>query len=897
MRLEVIIKYLSGITRSGNNILIIALITFSLNLQLNAQSYKLTFHNLPLSEALVKISREFDIKVAFDAEKLGNVIINKEAKGNSINEFLSDLLENTGFDYKFRYDRYLIVELNRDYIASLPEECQIVGSVSDRETGEQLPYASVILYNKNILTSASENGSFCIKNITFRPVHLMISYIGYYPVDTTISWTDPMVSLNIGLCRKVNLLDTIVVKGERLDMVALRNDVDFAATIEPSRLIDLPVSYETDVFRMLQLLPGISYSENSSGLSIRGGSGDQNLVLFDGQTLYNLSHYYGVVSALNPNVIKDLQVYKGGYDSRFGERVSGIIDITSKSGNQNKPVVYGDINLLSGNITAEIPVSKKLTVVAAARRSYSDIYSTGFANGLFDRKMDLFRGDSSNIVVQTRPSYYFYDYNSKITYRKSNLETFSLSIYGGKDYFKNAYSGTSSSLIIDAVDRNRWNNYGISATWLKQWNESFYSNLQIGTSGYSNESSNSTVINRTMAPGNNHLFLPNPQNDFNTFSRNDLKDLYLSLRNNYKFSNSNQLSFGMLVRKNSIYYHKDADIIYVYDNTDKSAGTYSLYLQDRLTFIKNLTIKPGIRVSYYDGRDGMFFEPRFSANYRISDAFSVRMATGRYYQFISQVLAQQETSYNKNFWVLADNYIHPELKSDHFIIGVTAGKGKLLLDAEAYIKSFTGLQEYIFISQFLKNADFPSYFPPQNGSNPPRQQPSYFVTGTGKSSGIDILLKYRGNNFTSWLSFSAGRSFQQFPDINNNARIPAPSDQPFQTSWTNMLTLGKWNFGAITLYSSGKPYIDYSRSSNNLPVTRVYNRLPDYFRSDLSVNYNFHISKAKLKTGITFLNIFNTQNYFDVNTRKFDFENTSFSETRLILSQSFSINMFLHFLF
>jgi hypothetical protein len=222
----------------------------------------------------------------------------------------------------------------------------------------------------------------------------MVSYIGYYPADTIITWSEPLINLDLRLVRKEHILDTIVVRGEKTEMIDLRNDVDFAITIDPARLTDLPVLSETDIFRMLQLLPGISYYENSSGMSIRGGSSDQNLVLFDGQPLYNLSHYYGVVSALNPNVIKDLQIYKGGYDSRFGERVSGIVDITGKTGNQVRPKIYGDVNLLSANITAELPITKKVTLLGAARRSYSDIYSTAF-QGTFRRNLDWFGHDST----------------------------------------------------------------------------------------------------------------------------------------------------------------------------------------------------------------------------------------------------------------------------------------------------------------------------------------------------------------------------------------------------------------------------------------------------------------------------------------------------------------------
>jgi ferric enterobactin receptor len=896
MRLVIMAKYLSR-KRLNRILLHITLLSFFCVSPVIGQTYRLSFSNISLSQALIEVSKQFNIRVAFDSERLGPVNVDGEFSGSSVDEFMKNLLTDSGFDFKFMYDRYLIVEKDSGKKGDSSGKHQITGSVSDKEDGEHLPYASVILYNKNLLTSASENGSFCIKDVSSDPVHLMVSYIGYVPVDTTIDFDAPLLNVDIKLCRRTKLLDTIYVNGNSLEMVDLRNDVDFATTVDPAKLIDLPVLAETDIFRMLQLLPGVSYSENSSGLNIRGGTSDQNLVLFDGQTLYNLSHFYGVVSAINPNVVKDLQIYKGGYDSRFGERVSGIIDITGKSGSQVKPTVYGDINLLDANITAELPVTKKLTMIAAVRRSYSDIYSTEFSNDLFTRNISSLRHDSTAVVTQTKPSYSFYDYNAKLTYRIGNLENISVSVYGGKDNFLNSYGQDSRRFNIYSTDKNTWSNYGVSATWAKQWKKSLYSNLQIGTSGYTNDFSNSTTIDRPSTINDNHRYLPDTVNIFNTYNQNKLADYYLSLRNNFKVSERNELNFGILTRHNNIFYHKDADRIYIYDNTKQDALTSTIYIQDRFLLSDKLIIKPGFRISYYSGQNKLFLEPRFSVNYKFSEFLSARMAAGKYYQFISQVLAQQETGYNKNFWVLADDSLHPAISSDHFIAGFTAEKGRFLFDVEAYFKTFTGLQEYIFLSQYLKNSDFPDYFPKKGDGNTLYASPSYYVTGAGQSYGVDLLLRYKSPVYTSWISFSLGRSLQHFRQINYNQEIPSPADQPYQLSWTNMLSLGKWNFGTITLLSSGKPYIDFTQSTGYPEIVRNYNRLPDYFRSDISANYNFSILKMKFKTGATIYNIFNTQNYFDINNRKFDFENNSFSETTLIRSQSLSVNLFIHFIF
>jgi ferric enterobactin receptor len=135
---------------------------------------------------------------------------------------------------------------------------------------------------------------------------------------------------------------------------------------------------------------------------------------------------------------------------------------------------------------------------------------------------------------------------------------------------------------------------------------------------------------------------------------------------------------------------------------------------------------------------------------------------------------------------------------------------------------------------------------------------------------------------------------QRFAALNNNAEIPAPNDQRHQLSWVNMLSLGKWNLGTTTLFSTGRPYIAKTDYKENMPVIRYYERLPNYFRADLSVNYSLKFKQLYAKTGVTIVNLFNTQNYYDVNTRKFDFENTSFNETSIIRSQKLSLNFFVH---
>jgi ferric enterobactin receptor len=910
--------------RKRIKLIVIVALMFTCQLLLSQNEvYKQYYNNTSLSDALLETAKHFNVKVAFDAQSAGQIIIDKQVSGNTPDEFISNLLSETGYSYQYKHNQFLIFEKKTDEEERADEYNEIIGTIVDCESKEQLPFATVQLPAQNLIVPATSSGSFYAKLAKTNKVRVLVNYIGYYSIDTVINCQVSPCHCVIALKPKSQSIELVEVREPRLEMVDFRNNVDFATTINPSKLNDLPSLAETDIFRALQLLSGISYSENSSELNIRGGSGDQNLVLFDGQTLYNLGHFYGVFSSINPSVVKDIQVFKGGYDSRYGERVSGIIDITGKSGNQLKPMVYGSINLISGNLVAEVPIGKKLTVVVAGRRSYADIYSTSLVDSYIKKKASNLQGIMGNNSVSTTPDFYFYDYNAKATYRISDNENVSVGVIGGKDYINNAYVLSSDYYNNDRSDSSTRQNYGINGAWTKQWNGEFYSSVQIGSSGYTNENygnSQSSEVNfigkgKGLSPLINML-----ENNYNT---NTLSDVSFAIKNIWYFNNQHQLDFGILERQNKVYYHNDVDTnlfagpVLLRDSINRTAVVSSFYAQDRISITDRFSVKPGFRINYYSGNKKFYLEPRFSIGYKITDELSVRFATGKFNQFIGQAISQQESGYNKSFLLLSDESIRPVMQSNHYIVGTTYETDNFLFDIEAYYKNTSGIQEYIQISpndpnvgQFRTSRQYrtsgylvvDSTTPLMQDTSIVTLKPSYFFTGSGKSYGLDFSLRYKYKNFTSWLSYSLSKSVNTYPELNYGQETYAPTDQTHQLSFANMLEIGKWNFGTITLFSTGRPYIYSTDSINNLPVIRYYKRMPNYFRCDISANYNFNVKGVKFKTGITIINIFNTQNVYDINinwNKPFErqFQNTTDPEINTIKAQNLSFNVFLHFLF
>jgi hypothetical protein len=850
-----------------------------------SQSSAFNFRNTRLSEALVQVSQTLNIKVAFDAKEMARHQVSGTFKGKTPDEILAELLKNTGYIAEMKFGNYLIIPGSPKQASSIPAFYRISGLVTDRGSGEQLPYASVYLPNQNLVRTTSLNGTFVFRIPAVQSLRVNIQYLGYQPIDSTFAISDTSAVLTFRMKQKSMELAPVVVKKATLKMID-QNRGTSHSTINPLGFVNLPNMGETDIFRTIQMLPGVGYAEGSSGLNIRGGTADQNLVLFDGFTLYNLDHFFGTFSSINPNVVKDIQIYKGGFDSRYGERLSGIVDITGKTGNKYRPKIYAGLNLISGNLTAEIPFSEKLTLVVGGRRSYADIYSSYLVNDMLENQVNDVNSSASNSIVKLKPGFYFYDYNAKLTFSKSEQEKMSVSVFGDKDFLASAGEGSARQTSSKTNNDADWGNYGFSYSWIKQWRKSFFSNLQVGYSGYQNQYTEQTEV--TTKKGKNATTTL-----FDTYEENKLNDFSASLKNEFALGQKNTVDFGFQTKYNEFTYLKNSGTDAYYSDIANSSWLYSSFLQLNTQSIKNLTIKLGGRISGYNLSLKKYYEPRFSANYHIGNFVNLKFATGRYYQFLSKVAPTQSYGYNRDFWVIADGDKHPVLSSDHFIGGTTFTYKRFSLDAEFYYKTFDGLQLFLYIPPFQKNADPNSFTPP--GQAKKVQLPSKFITGEGSATGIDLLLKYESTRFTSWISYSHSKAIRNFAEINHNGDIPAPFDKTHEFKWTNLLTLGKWNFSGTWIYSTGQPYVQNQTVDKTLTAVFTYDRLPDFKRLDLAANYNLKIRDVRIKLGMSVINVLNQENYNDIYSRDFNFDTTTFNETTYMRSLGITPNFFISF--
>ncbi|MGV8135359.1 MAG: TonB-dependent receptor plug domain-containing protein [Mangrovibacterium sp.] len=865
----------SGYSKKNSRLFLAALLFIIFHLSAFSQPFRFEFDNTPVPKALTQVAAKMNIKVAFDAGELQKYTISGRLSGADAGSIINAVIRNTGFSAEVKHDTWLIVKDKSEPLRKR-EELTISGFVFDGQSGEPLPYASVYCPEMNRALTTTIDGYFSMQ--ADSAVNLQIRYLSYFPLDTAISKPDLNTRLVLRLIRKVQPIETVHVKGEKIRLVEFGGQASHFS-FNPVRFADLPNYGETDIFRALQTMPGISSSENSSQLSIRGSSADQNLVLFDGFTLYNLDHFFGVFSALNPYVIQNIQVYRGGFDSKYGERVSGIVDITSKSGNRQKPVFYGGINLISANLTAEIPVSPEFTLVTAGRRAYSDIYSSWLTDAILSQKIGSAGSLPEQATAEIEPDFHFGDYNVRLTWRPGQDENLSFSLYGANDFLDNSSYSTNGDLTADTEDKNRWGNSGFGLSWKKQWNARHYSNLQTGHSGYFNSYYNNTVLSGPNPPPGQ-----SEQETHLTNEKNDLSDYFVTLQHTYMLK-KHQPEFGLAVKYNRYAFYKDAEDDFIYNDLSHSSVLYSGYFQDEWLITPAWKIKPGIRMNYYDKTGKAYPEPRFASNFRLKNNVTLKLATGRYYQFLNKSASEQTYGYNRDFWVLADGKTNPVISSNHYIAGVSYETARFFFDVEGYYKTAKGLQEYLFFQD-----------PGERGSSGNTDPaPSRFISGTGTAAGIDFLIKYEIPDFTSWISYSVSKSRLNFEEVNEGKEIPSDYDQPHEIKWVMIYSLKRWNFSTLSLFQSGRPYVKSSEKEDDFTTTRVYSRLPDYFRVDCSANYNFLIGKVYVKPGLSILNVLNTKNYLDIYTR--DFNSRDYHEATLIKAQKFTLNFFLDFQF
>lgn len=755
------------------------------------------------------------------------------------------------------------------------------GKISDEFSGETLPSATILI--KSTLGGAATNvdGYFTLLNVPSDTSTVILRYLGYFTKEVKLR---PEMIKEKGFTEFVmepmtNVIDEIVIVEQKEHMMKASEGIS-TVSVSPQQLAAMPSLGEKDVFRSLQYLPGISATnETSSGLYVRGGTPDQNLVLFDGFTVYHVDHFYGFFSAFNANSIKDIQLYKGGFEAKYGGRISSVVEMTGKNGNTNDLSGNLGLSALSVNGAVETPFAdSKGSLFLSFRRSYTDLVKSG----MYSNINNLFSGTGTQAGMmgggppggpgggfggrgfgqnESEPTFHFYDLNAKLSYRPSTSDIFSFSFYNGKDmldasdeFDSGMFGGfvrSDSDFENESVDLSDWGNFGTSFKWGRQWNPKTYTNTTVS---YSNYFANRDKYSTTEITRNDSTF----ETYSGTFEDNNVHDFTFKSDTEYLLNKQHLMSFGGQLTVNSVNYTNIAnDTLTVLDRQD-DGYTASFYGQDSWKPMEKLNIIPGIRATYYNGTEKLYVEPRVGMSYSLTDRLKAKAAWGLYHQFVTRVTREDLSQGSRDFWLLANEELNPVSSAYHYILGVQYETDNFLFDVEAYYKDMSGLSEYTlrFSNDFRTRTV---------------EMDELFYNGTGIAKGIEFLAQKKYGKYTGWASYTLSQVMHDFPELSNNP-FPALHDQTHEFKSVNSLRLGRWTMSGTWVFASGKPYTTpvgwyevelldgTTKSFLSVGEKNAY-RLPNYHRLDLSVIYNIKVDKYRdTEVGLSIFNVYNHSN-------------------------------------
>lgn len=812
--------------------------------------------DVPLDRALSQLRRSYNVSIVYDSRTVRRYRVSAEVTNVRIDELLSQWLSPLDLSFEVINSTYVVVSQTDLIPGDSIDDYRLYGftihgRVFDAISKEPLPFANVSLGKQNRGTSTNELGWFILENVTSDTTTVVVSYIGYEQTFFVLGNRDPEVTIEVALQKTSAILPAATVQSLRRAEIIQRRSPSLI-TVDPAMAYSLPNTGESDPVRTLQLLPGVSGAlENSANLHVRGGAADENLVIYDGFTIYFLDHFYGVFSAFNANGIKNIRLHKGVLEPAFGGRASSVLEITGKQGSTETTKVKTDLSLLSASVHLETPIlGNRASMMLSGRRSFTDVLYSPAYQGLFNNLYSNSTAGGADLSGGAfgsgqEPDFNFYDLTAKIGWESDAHDRFSFTFYTGRDRLAMQFTEQSRDdrFMFEYNDQSRWGNTGVGARWAKQWDERSSGTL---TMGYSTFQSELFGFDRRM-----NLFLGTQDTLF--FDRNtEISDLTVRYDHEYHINRH----FVKLGTHNTAFRVENSrlDSEGDFERVISAENQLSIYAQDQFAIRPTTKVTFGGRLNYYSGFDRFFSEPRILLEQQVGDAMTIHAAAGRTWQFIRNVRRQDLFLNTTDEWRLADGDHIPALSSDQLSLGFSLQKGAFNFDAEAYVKRSTGAVE-----DALR---FISYEPGTFDND--------LLIGNGIARGVELLLSKPQGRHTGWVAYTLSRATHRF-DALDQLEVPAYFDRTHEAKMVYGFNPGRYRFNAVFVYATGLPFTAANGIYNlQLPngeersLVAFSNlnssRLPDYHRLDLSGAYVFNLLSGQATAGISLYNVYGRSN-------------------------------------
>ena len=814
-------------------------------------SIQFNYRDISLKVALDTLVDTYELNIVYRDQIVSKVYTRGSCNNCSPEEALSALLENSDLEWKKNQSQYVIIRKNQH------SDRSISGYIFDGHTGEFIPHANILVKNTYRGTISDQFGFFTISGTVQSADTLIISYIGYEPTEyVNINGLD---IVRIELFPKVLGAETVNIYGEQLEFLQ-RSSGTGQLAFSPRHIANLPNIGETDIFRSLQLLPGIQMGNTGfAGLYIRGGTPDQNQIILDGMSIYQVDHFFGFFSAINSNIVKDVQVYKGGFPAKYGGRIASVIDITGKSGSTKQQKFDLFTNMLSAGITYEQPLSKRSSFILSARRSFTDQYQTKLYDNIHDF---LTSGSGLNIGAELPsdtisyeseylPNFYFYDINGKFTYLPNDRDIVSISFYEGKDYLgeEKNFDFESDSVGIEQVmvdEQTKWGNTGIGANWVRRWSRTTKTQLFMATTRYfSNHDLDSYwIIDTDETPA------------YLSQDNNQIEDQTARMNVNWNIGLRHNLEAGVSTTIYKTNYSVQLGDSVILIDHEINGNLFEGYFQDRWALSPGLEILMGLRTSRFSKSNISYFNPRLSVFYRFTDKLFFKASTGITHQFLNRFSNDLITNGSKFVWLLPNDNADP-MTAQQISLGIEYDTPHIFIGFDIYNKVIDNITDF---SQLVFPVD--TYI---------EETSTLVFKGSRTAKGLELLVRKKDGYLRGWAAYNYGIVECEFPDLNGGKTFLADHDRTHELKSAIIWSLGPWNMAVTGLISSGRVYTPNNnlmiRENENANYTLVADagmrnskRLPIVHRIDMSVTRSLRLLAKNWDIGISIFNLFNRRN-------------------------------------
>lgn len=708
------------------------------------------------------------------------------------------------------------------------ETASLSGLIVSKGEKETIIGATIKLKDTKLGAYSNKSGFYTVKNIPAGKYTLVITYVGYDKYEKEVTFTkNENKRLDIELSISKNL------KSKEVNVIADKFEDKKQITISKvnipiEQLKEIRIGGESDVFRSLQLLPGIlTSSQISSGLYVRGGSPDQNLILLDGSTVYNPTHLFGFISTFNSEAIKDVELIKGGFPAEYGGRMSSVLTITQKDGNREKVGGNAGIGLLSSKLALEGPLGNGSWFIGG-RRSY----------------FDLIKSFVKEDPTAPLPDYNFYDVNAKITQDLGENDKIFLSGFLSSDLLNFSSFGVGLNLTVgNKLAAFKWQHI----------DKDYFTTLNVSASQY---------INNFVGGNSGYNFLV----------ENSITDY--SIKGNFEWYNSDELTTKYGFEINNYNFQYLSNFTGDTDSTQQGSGSgvvnfgvkdinYAMFAQSNYQLDSNTSFQLGIRGSYFNLAEQFRIDPRFAFKHQINDDIAIKGAWGIFHQNLK--LATQPDFSFFDTWLGTDSTLNIS-RSMHYIISLeTKPADGYDLNFDIYYKTLEFINE---LNRFALQIE--------NGADA-------LYEGNGEAYGAELFLQRRIGKFTGWAGYGFGFVFGQFDSINFGNRFRPKYDRRHDIKIVAQYELDEdWEIGANFTFQSGQSYtgvtsmfvtrlpgMNFGRTKT-IPSERYGLRLPNTHQLNVNASYKFDFWGAPSRVIFDIYNVYNRRDiwfrFYDTTT-------------------------------